>query len=73
MENGNNSCTNSELVLNVKSKKSRSFKAGSELSAKVNLVDVEVVETLTEDFELTEINLQFKMDACYVQPVSCEE
>lgn len=65
MQDCKQKCTNSELILNLKTSRKPRFKAGSELQGKVNRVDVEILETSTEEMDSTELKLHFHMDACY--------
>ena len=60
----NNVCQAENLVLDIKAKKSPRFKAGSELSSKVNLVAIELNEETTEDAELFELKLELKFKRC---------
>ncbi|MCO5268987.1 MAG: hypothetical protein M9897_08850 [Brumimicrobium sp.] len=60
MEKEKNQC--SDLIVKASIKRRPRFKAGSELSGRVNLksVDVLVEDTSTEDAEAFDITLQFK-------------
>ena len=64
-----NNCSKSDLTVALKTRRSPRFKAGAELSGKVNRVEVDFNEELTEDAELMEINIHLISEAC----VSCDE
>ncbi|MBU3659038.1 MAG: hypothetical protein FGM14_04160 [Flavobacteriales bacterium] len=65
MENLNEaSCTNSDLILNVKKKDVRRFKAGADLSGKVNKMDVTVDEDITDEAHEWKITLVLKSERC---------
>lgn len=57
-------CSKSDLILQVKSKRISRFKAGSELSGKVNLVSVDFNEEIDETSESIELKLQLTSEAC---------
>ncbi len=59
-----NSCTNSDFLLNVKTKKNIRFKAGSELSSSVNIMDVSLDEDVTETHEFLGISIRLGSKAC---------
>lgn len=65
-------CSKSDLILQVKSKRISRFKAGSELSGKVNLVSVDFNEEIDETSESIELNLQLTSEAC-AEESSCED
>ena len=65
-------CSQSDLIVNVRSRRSPRFKAGSELSGKVNLVEVDYNEEVTEDSELVEVKLVLTSKACSAEEV-CED
>jgi hypothetical protein len=50
-------CIKKDLILNVKKKDIRRFKAGAELSGKVNIMDVTVFEDETDTHEILEVSL----------------
>lgn len=56
-------CVIGELILNVKSKTPR-FKAGAELSNKVNLVDVTFNQEHQGDLLVSELKLHLQMQEC---------
>ena len=58
------SCTNSDLILNVKKKDVRRFKAGAELSGKVNKMDVDLVEDVTDTHEILAISIAMRSEKC---------
>ncbi len=66
MENLNEaSCTNSDLILNVTTKRDVTrFKAGAELSGKVNKMDVTVDEDITDEAQEWKITLVLKSERC---------
>ena len=57
-------CKSSDLVVNVKTNRTVLFKAGSDLSSKVNRVGVDVVEEINEDREVFEISLKISSESC---------
>jgi hypothetical protein len=57
-------CIKSDLILNVKKKDVRRFKAGAELSGKVNLMDVSVFEDETDTHEVLEVSLVLSNKQC---------
>ena len=61
-------CTNSNLILNVKKKTVR-FKAGSDLSSSVNLMDVNVLEDKDDKFETLEVQIKLTSERCNQEPV----
>lgn len=66
MENGNctNKCQKSDLIINVTKKNVTRFKAGAELSGKVNIMNVVFNEEIGENFEQLEIKLHLSSEAC---------
>ena len=60
----NESCSKSDLIVQVKSRRRPRFKAGSELSSKVNLVAVDFNEDSTEDTEMMEVKITLSSEAC---------
>ena len=61
LENG---CTNSDFLLNVKTKKNIRFKAGSELSSSVNIMDVSLDEDKSETHEFLGISIRLGSKTC---------
>ena len=64
---GNNcaeSCKKSDLIVNVKARNIGRFKAGAELSGKVNIMSVEVNEEIGDDFQDLEIRLHLSSEVC---------
>ena len=57
-------CSKSDLTVALKTRRRPRFKAGSELSGKVNRVEVEFNEEFTEDSELMEIKINLMSEAC---------
>lgn len=62
-ENCNEKCQNNDLIVNVKATRPR-FKAGAELSGKVNIMDVVVNEEIGENFQEIEIKLRLTTETC---------
>lgn len=62
-ENCNEKCQNNDLIVNVKVTRPR-FKAGAELSGKVNIMDVVVNEEIGENFQEIEIKLRLTTETC---------
>ncbi len=67
----NEKCSKSDLIVNVKSSRRPRFKAGSELSGKVNMVEVDFNEEITEESEMVEVKLVLTSKACSEE--SCPE
>ena len=57
-------CTKNDLILNIKKKDVRRFKAGAELSGKVNIMDVSVFEDETDTHEILEVSLVLTNNQC---------
>jgi len=58
-------CTSSDLILNVKTKRDvNRFKAGAELSGKVNKMDVTVDEDITDEAQEWKITLVLTSERC---------
>jgi hypothetical protein len=66
-------CTKSDLTVQVRASRKPRFKAGSDLSSKVNLVEVDFNEELTEDQELIEVKLTLSNQRCARTTVISEE
>ena len=64
-------CKKSDLVVNVRSSRRPRFKAGSELSGKVNMVEVDFNEEANETSELVGLKIKLTSEACGVAP-GCE-
>jgi hypothetical protein len=66
MENSNctTKCQKSDLIINVTKKNNPRFKAGAELSGKVNIMNVVFNEEIGENFEQLEIKLHLSSEAC---------
>lgn len=62
MEQGN--CKNDQLELTIRTKRTVRFKAGSDLSSKVNRVAVEVNEDEQDEHHITEIRIQLFSEDC---------
>ena len=63
-EKVNNVCQTENLVMDIKAKRSPRFKAGSDLSGKVNMVAIHLNEESTEDAELFELKMELKFERC---------
>lgn len=63
-ERVNSVCQTESVVLDLKAKRRPRFKAGSELSAKVNLVAVELNEETIDDTEIFELKLELQFERC---------
>lgn len=57
-------CTKNDLILNIKKKDVRRFKAGAELSGKVNIMDVSVFEDATDTHDILEVSLVLTNKQC---------
>ena len=57
-------CTKNDLILNIKKKDVRRFKAGAELSGKVNIMDISVHEDETDTHEILEVSLVLTNKQC---------
>jgi hypothetical protein len=60
----NDKCAKSDLEVQVKATRRPRFKAGAELSSKVNRMAIDVNEELTEDQERIEIKLVLTSESC---------
>jgi hypothetical protein len=63
LENG---CTNSDFLLNVKTKKNIRFKAGADVSSSVNKMDVDLVENVTDTHEILAISIAMRSEKCAI-------
>lgn len=70
MEKVASECQNESLDLMIKARRAPRFKAGSELSAKVNRVVVDLNEETTDDAELFELKLELWFERC--AHIECE-
>ena len=68
MTTDNKKCTTDELEVQVKASAPRRFKAGAELSGKVNRISVEVNEDQTDEMETIEVKLVLSRESC----VACD-
>ena len=66
MGSENQKCTTNDLEVQVKASAPRRFKAGAELSGKVNRISVEVNEDLTEEMESIEVKLVLSRESYVV-------
>ena len=62
-------CIKSDLIVEVKAKRKPRFKAGSELSGKVNLVAIDFNEEIDETSEIVELNLHISSENCSSEEV----
>ena len=68
MTTDNKKCTTNDLEVHVKATSKARFKAGAELSGKVNRIAVEVSEELTDEMESIEVKLVLSKESC----VACD-
>jgi hypothetical protein len=59
-----NQCNKSDLLLIVKRKNVGRFKPGAELSGKVNIMNVEVNEEITDSVQELEVRLHLSSEVC---------
>ena len=59
-----NKCTNSELEVTLNARRSPRFKAGSDLSSRVNLVAIDFNEEMDETSESVELKIRLSSEAC---------
>lgn len=64
MENGASECEKESLDLMIKARRAPRFKAGADLSKKVNRVVVDLNEETTDDAELFELKLELWFEHC---------
>lgn len=57
-------CKNDQLQVDIRTMRKNRFKAGAELSSKVNRVAVEVHEDAQGDQQITEISIQLFSEDC---------
>lgn len=67
-----NKCTNSELEVTLNARRSPRFKAGSDLSSRVNLVAIDFNEEMDETSESVELKIRLSSEAC-AQVTASEE
>lgn len=60
------SCQKNDLFLQVKTSRRPRFKAGAELSGKVNRMNVEVNEVICEEAEDLEIRIHLTSEVCTI-------
>ncbi len=65
-------CKKSDLIVNVRKKDVRRFKAGAELSGKVNIMDVDFNEEVNETSEMIEVKIKLSSESCEAAPI-CED
>lgn len=65
-------CNKSDLTIQLKATRKPRFKAGSDLSSKVNLVKVDFNEELTEEMELIEVKLTLSNQRCTETPTEAK-
>lgn len=61
-------CATSDLIINLK-KGVRRFKAGTELTSSVNLVDVNFNQELVGETLVTDLKLHFQVKECAPLPI----
>lgn len=64
MDKTTQTCVNEELDIQVKATRRPRFKAGAELSSKVNLVIIDVDQEQTVDSESITIKVKIESDIC---------
>lgn len=64
-------CIKSDLILEVKAKRTPRFKAGSDLHGKVNLVTIDLNEEIDEESELVELKLHLTSEHCSSEVSDC--
>lgn len=64
-------CKKSNLELSVRKRNVRRFKAGAELSGKVNIMEVDFNEEMNDTSEMLEVKIKLSSDVCVVEP-GCE-
>jgi hypothetical protein len=57
-------CSKSDLIVQVKARRAPRFKAGSDLSTKVNMVEVDFNEEQTDTTELVEVKIVLSSKEC---------
>ncbi len=57
-------CTNSEVKVDLSVRRTPRFKAGADLSGKLNRVSVDLNEELHEDHELLEVKITLETEHC---------
>jgi len=73
MERVNQNCQNSNLEIEVKARDVRRFKAGAELSGKVNKIHIDVNQFEIENTEAIELKLVFFNEVCEkTKPGNCK-
>lgn len=63
-ENCNKTCQTDDLMVNLKATRRPRFKAGAELSGRVNIMDVHVDQEIRDDFEAIEIKIRLSTETC---------
>jgi hypothetical protein len=64
-----NTCKLQDLIIQVKLRNKVKFKAGAELSGKVNIANIEVNEEHIDDSHVIHLHLAIKKQACESAPV----
>lgn len=64
-------CKKSDLILSVRKRDVRRFKAGAELSGKVNIMEVDFNEEVNDTSEFLEVKIKLTSETCEVVP-DCE-
>lgn len=60
----NTTCKNDQLKVNIRTSRPARFKAGADLSSKVNRVSVDMNEVTQDDQQITEISIQLFSENC---------
>lgn len=72
MNTSTQTCYNEDLNIEVKATKKPRFKAGAELSGKVNKISIDVDKDQTNDSESIGIKLTISSEVCEVKAGSCK-
>lgn len=72
MNTSTQTCYNEDLNIEVKATKKPRFKAGAELSGKVNKISIDVDQDQTNDFESIGIKLTISSEVCEVKAGNCK-
>lgn len=66
-------CKKSDLIVNVRKRNVGRFKAGAELSGKVNIMEVDFNEEVNETSEMLEVKIKLSSESCEAAPgCDCE-
>ncbi len=73
MDNATKKCFNDDLNIEVRATKHPRFKAGAELSGKVNKISIDVNQDETDDAEKIAIKLLISSEVCEkLKPGNCK-